>query len=100
MMTVNAIELTACVYLRIQCGYCGEVRLATSEEPQSPCLICPLCGTEGCPQVVLGKGRTRRFLPFAECIAPRQTEFRRQPAKDLSRFPGWTHGHSGVVAGS
>lgn len=87
---MNAIELTACVYLRIYCGRCGEVRLATSEEPESTHLMCPLCGTAECPHTVLGTGRTIRVLPFAECIAPRQNEFRRQPAKDLSRFLGWT----------
>ncbi len=58
-------HLAPCIYLGFQCSHCGDVRQALAELPSSAPTACPQCGTS-CASVVLGRGFTRKKLPFSE----------------------------------
>jgi hypothetical protein len=57
--------LASCVYLNLQCCRCGDVRQTIAELPSSATVPCPECGI-ACSFMVLGKGLTRRKIPFSE----------------------------------
>jgi len=61
--------LSPCVYISLQCPVCGDLRQALAELPSSPTVCCPQCGTS-CSFVALGRGATRRRLPFFEVPRP------------------------------
>ncbi len=60
-----AASLSPCAYIALQCSHCGDVRLALAQLPSSAVIRCPQCGVP-CRFVLLGRGFTRRTLPFFE----------------------------------
>ena len=57
--------LAPCVYIGLRCLRCGDLRQALALLPVSITVLCPECGMD-CSFVLLGKGLTRRSLPFHE----------------------------------
>ena len=60
-----AAALSPCTYIALQCSHCGDLRLALAQLPSSAVIRCPQCGVP-CRFVLLGRGFTRRTLPFFE----------------------------------
>jgi hypothetical protein len=74
VLSFSECTLHPCFYIALQCSRCGNVRQAVALQPIHCTIACPECALE-CHFVLLGRGLTKRNLPFHQVQSAEQTRW-------------------------
>jgi hypothetical protein len=74
VLSFSECTLHACFFIALRCSRCGNVRQAVALQPIHCTIACPECALE-CHFVLLGRGLTKRNLPFHQVQSPEQTRW-------------------------